>query len=50
MRGALGMVSAWFEGVPFAYFVREPVAKLGAVRRARRRAANEALPSLGVGR
>jgi hypothetical protein len=42
MKGALGIVSAWFEGVPFAYFIREPVARLGVYRRARRRAANEA--------
>lgn len=35
------MVSAWFEGVPFGYFVRAAVARLGVVRTARRRAAND---------
>ena len=41
MRGALGMLSAWFEGVPFGYFVRHPMVKLGTVRAARKRAAND---------
>lgn len=41
MKGALGMISGWFEGVTFGLFVREPVARLGRVRAARKRSAND---------